>query len=47
MDDFVQVIQDLPNGKVRIYKIVDTHLADDDDPLTTIRIDGTFEDVES
>lgn len=41
-----QVIQELPNGKVRIYKIIDLHPGDNDDPLTTIKLDGTYRDVE-
>lgn len=43
----VQVIEHLPNGWVRIYNIVpeESHEGDDDDPLTTIVVDG-YEDIQ-
>lgn len=42
IEDFTQVIEHLPNGKIRVYNIVeeDSHIGDDDDPLTTIVING-------
>jgi hypothetical protein len=39
-----QVIQYIGDDTVRIYKMTDAHLGTEDDPLTTIEIDGTFED---
>lgn len=41
----VQVIQELPEGKMRIFTIEDMHLGDDNDPLTTIRLTGEYKDV--
>lgn len=37
---FIQVIEHLDDGKVRVYNIVDGHLGDDDDPFTTIEVSG-------
>lgn len=44
--DYIQVIQELPNSVVRVFEIEDYHLGDDDDPLTTIKITGEYEDVD-
>lgn len=38
--DFTQVIEQLTNGKIRVYNITDIHMADANDPLTTIEVDG-------
>lgn len=47
MNDFTQVIQYLANGKVRTFKVIKTNIGTEDDPLTTIEIDGNdFEDIE-
>jgi hypothetical protein len=39
-----QVIQYIGDDTVRIYKMTDAHIGDEDDPLTTIEIDGTYYD---
>lgn len=41
-----QVIQYIGDDTVRIYKMTDAHIGDEDDPLTTIEIDGTYEDMD-
>ncbi len=49
MDDninAIQVIQELDDNTIRVYKVTQAHLGTDDDPLTTITIDGTFQDVD-
>ena len=43
--DFMQIIEELPNGKMRIYNITDGWMGDEDDPLTTIRVAG-YQDVD-
>lgn len=42
--DLIQVIEELPEGKIRVYKIVDSHEQDDEDTLSTIIIKG-YKDV--
>lgn len=43
---FVQVVNYLPNGKVRVHNIVaeESHIGDEQDPLTTIVVRG-YKDV--
>lgn len=38
--DFVQVIQEF-DDKVRVFKVLDYHIGDEDDPLTTFHIDAS------
>lgn len=37
---FIQVIQNLDNGTIKVYKVTDLHMGDQEDPLTTIVVDG-------
>jgi hypothetical protein len=41
--EFVQVIEELDNGDVRVYNVQSMHRGDNDDPLTTIQVKG-YED---
>jgi len=44
--NFCQVVQYIGDDTVRVYKMIDAHIGDEDDPLTTIVIDGTYEDMD-
>lgn len=43
--DGMQIVEELPNGKMRVYKIKEGWVGDHNDPLTTIHVDG-YEDFE-
>lgn len=43
--DTTQVIQELDNGLIRVFNIVEIGGGTDDDPLLTIHIDG-YTDIE-
>lgn len=42
-----QILEYLDNGKIRVYDIIgeDSHIGDDDDPLTTIVVKG-YKDIQ-
>lgn len=44
--NFIQIIEHLDNDTVRVHNVVpeDSHIGDDDDPLTTIVVKG-YKDV--
>jgi len=42
--DFIQVIEYLDNGKIRVFNIVDSHEQDEEDALSTIIIKG-YKDI--
>lgn len=41
----MQIVEELPNGKIRLYNITEGWMGDENDPLTTIHVDG-YQDVE-
>jgi len=46
-NDTIQVIQELENGKIRVFNIVEGYLVGDNDSgISTITIDGEYKDVD-